>query len=691
MQQIVHRLGLIVLVLFGFLHGGLVSAAKLVQTPPSFDVHPRATSVQENTTATFSSHAGGDPQPTYQWQRQDGGGPWQPIAGATSATYTLVVDIVRDNKTSFRAVATNAKASKNSNAARLTVTPAVKPVVIVSQPASQTVAIGKTAQFNVAVTGGVKPLYQWQRNAGGTFVNIAKAISAAYTTKASALSDSGAQFRVIVTSGADSVTSQAATLTVTPPPTLTITTQPLGQAVTAGQSAQFSVGATATVAPTYQWFVKAKKGGYLAISQANQATYSTPAATLTDSGNSYFVRVRSGALVKDSAAAKLTVTAATASAGQWTPTALAIDNRAYHTATRLSDGRVLVVGGWDLEGPSNAVQYTAEIYDPSTDTFHATGNLNDGRMSHRALLLKDGRVLITGGAGTDGTRVTSSEIYDPQTGTFQSLGSDLITPRIDPFLFNMPDGRVLIAGGYETSKTSYINPWGHPQEWNKPLRVSQLFDPAALAVAASGSLVALARDASSSATQLADGRVLLVGGMVTALPDASYPNWQWVRMATAEMYDPATGQFSPVAGSMAFARSFHQATLLADGKVLITGGDLATIADQQPVENYTASAEVFSPDTQSFAAAAPLLQGRSRGHTMTLLPDGKVLVVGGFKEWNSYTLAEKAELYDPATGQFSQDGTQPRSAHQALLLLNGKVLLVGGRTGNTSLGSLLYE
>src|SRR4029077_20156839 len=127
--------------------------------------------------------------------------------------------------------------SATSNAATLTVNPAPVPPSITTQPASQTVTAGQTATFTVAASGTAPLSYQWQKNGSPVGAN-----SPSYTTPATTTGDNGAQFTVVVSNSAGSTTSNAATLTINVPPS--ITPQPASQTVTAGQTAPFTVAAT---------------------------------------------------------------------------------------------------------------------------------------------------------------------------------------------------------------------------------------------------------------------------------------------------------------------------------------------------------------------------------------------------------------------------------------------------------------
>ncbi len=184
----------------------------------------------------------------------------------------------------------------------LTVSAAAVAPSITAQPASQTVTAGQTATFAVAATGTAPLSYQWQKNSGP----ISGATSSTYTTPATTSSDNGAQFTVVVSNAAGSVTSGSAMLTVSAAAVApSITAQPASQTVTAGQTATFAVAATGTAPLSYQW---QKNSG--PISGATSSTYTTPATTSSDNGAQFTVVVSNAAGTATSSAAVLTVSAA---------------------------------------------------------------------------------------------------------------------------------------------------------------------------------------------------------------------------------------------------------------------------------------------------------------------------------------------------------------------------------------------
>jgi hypothetical protein len=229
-------------------------------------------------TANFTVVATGTAPLSYQWSKNGAA-----ISGATSSTYTTPATTSSDSGAQFTVVVSNSAGSATSAAATLTVSAAAVAPTITTQPASQTVTAGQTANFTVVATGTAPLSYQWSKNGAA----ISGATSSTYTTPATTSSDSGAKFTVVVSNSAGSATSAAATLTVNAGAVApTITTQPASQTVTAGQTATFTVVATGAAPLSYQW----NKNG-AAISGATSSTYTTPATTSSDSGAQFTVVV----------------------------------------------------------------------------------------------------------------------------------------------------------------------------------------------------------------------------------------------------------------------------------------------------------------------------------------------------------------------------------------------------------------
>ena len=299
------------------------------------------------------------------------------------------------------------------------------------------------------------------------------------------------------------------------------------------------------------------------------------------------------------------------SSGTWTPTGLMVRSRTSFTATRLPDGRVLVVGG-DSGGQRNA-----ELYDPKTRTWTATGIPVENRNTHTATLLRDGRVLLAGGNQASADSRPSAELYDPKTGKFSATGR-LLKARAGHTATLLPDGRVLVAGGYHNASRTF-------------LATAEIYDPKAGTWSETGKMIEAALF--DTATLLPDGKVLVAGG-VRGTTEAQVS-------ATAQLYDPGSGTWTAT-GPMNGARGYHTATLLGDGRVLVTGG---TKSHDGSKISLLASAELYDPVSGTWTATASM-DGVRVSHSAALLPDGRVLVAGGANDFSADSLLETVELYD---------------------------------------------
>ena len=293
-----------------------------------------------------------------------------------------------------------------------------------------------------------------------------------------------------------------------------------------------------------------------------------------------------------------------------------------HTATLLLDGRVLLAGGLAPPGPNIPVQalLSAELYDPATGTFTPTGSMVDARSGHTATLLSDGKVLVTGGRDENLNVWQWAEIYDPAIGSFTLTGNTM-EPRAYHTAVLLDDGKVLVAGGYGRCDPDGCN----------SLASAEIFNPTSGAFTPTASL-ANERD-SHSATLLSNRRVVVAGGedQVSGLgPVGSY--------ASAETFDPVTGIFSSASATMTTSRFAHTATLLPNGRILLTGGTncFSDMADCHRL--ILSSAELFDPVSATFFITGSMVKKRS-GHRATLLLDGRVLITGGSDD-------NSAELYE---------------------------------------------
>ncbi len=311
----------------------------------------------------------------------------------------------------------------------------------------------------------------------------------------------------------------------------------------------------------------------------------------------------------------------------------------FYTATTLSDGKVLVAGGHVFWEPVPE----AQLYDPVSNTWSATWPLAYARYYHTATLLKDGNVLVSGGChqGPTCDSVNSAEIYPIQVGAWHSAGTMNLNRTGAPAILLL-NGKALVAGGYNPDQPDSTS--------------AELYDPASNTWSPAASMPA-ARD-NYMAARLLDGRVLVAGG------SSGYDT-----VSSASLYNPATDSWSP-AGQMTTPRIGARAVPLLDGKVLVIGGE-------DNASNKLASTELYNPATNTWSAAASLPASRS-GFTATLLPNGKVLVAGG-----NHGLTDLAStlLYDPASNKWwaGPNMAAARSIHTATLLRDGRVLVAGGK------------
>ncbi len=232
-------------------------ATLTVQTVPVVTTQPLSQTVTAGQGATFTAAASGSPTPTVQWQvSTDGGATFQAIAGATSGTLTIATVPAGDNGTEYEAVFKNAAGTATSTPATLTVDFAP---TVTTQPLAQTVTAGQTATFTAAASGNPSPTVQWQvsTDGGATFTNIAGATSATLSFATTAAQNAN-QYRAVFTNSIGNATSNPATLTVDFAPA--VTSQPLSQTVTAGQTASFTAAASANPTATVQWQVSTDGG-----------------------------------------------------------------------------------------------------------------------------------------------------------------------------------------------------------------------------------------------------------------------------------------------------------------------------------------------------------------------------------------------------------------------------------------------
>jgi len=297
------------------------------------------------------------------------------------------------------------------------------------------------------------------------------------------------------------------------------------------------------------------------------------------------------------------------STGDWTKAASMQIARDHFTMTLLKDGRVLVTGGRSTEGEIGSV----EIYNPDLDTWQLIDGMNMFRSFHTATLLSNGQVLIVGGYAylptTDRSQVDweadTAEVFDPVTNTFYLVGK-MHHSRKHHSATLLPSGKALIMSGMDDGATG------------KSKSSAEIFDPATGSFSLTGSPVNRDKFV-GDIVLLQDGTVFIRSGR------------------EAELFDPVSGQSEPIAlydGS--YGRNEHKSVLLANGDVLVTGG-----ADWVVLS----SVDIYSPETKSLKSGPSLIQTRV-GHSVVVLTDGRVLVIGGIPEWRESPLSS-VEIYYP--------------------------------------------
>lgn len=579
------------------------------------DVTPTAVSVGDispvnptktvSTATTFATTVSGGALNTVTWSSTAGswsGNTWTAPATAGSVTITATSD---DDPTKTATTTVNVVAA---------------PEITNFTAAKGTITNGTGTSLSYAFTGGTGSIDQSVGvvTTGGTS-NVSPTTDTTYTltvTNAAGETDT-ATVTITVVAPAHITAFTASDTTVTPGSTVTLhpefedgvgtLNQSLGTATnnvdvtTAPLTATTTFTLTVTnaagdsVSQSVTVYVVA---GTFTATASMSTSRSAPTATLLADGSVLVVGGSSG----DSLA-----TAERYAGGTYTTQGSLTTPRYSHTATRLADGKVLIAGGYNSAAdPADQALASAEVYDPATGNFASTGAMTTARYDHTATLLPDGTVLIAG--GTDGSDIKGAEIYDPVSGTFTALTGLNAWPVARTRALHtatlLSDGRVLLAGGY-----------------NGPVsNTADLYDYQTQTFTSAGSLGVIRWG--HTATLLADGKVLVAGGR-------SGTEFVGNVLDTAEVFDPVANTFSDVPATMVTAREFHVAVLLPNGTVLIAGGDQDESGNPGDADINLASAEIYNPATGQFAVTGSMTAPRVYS-TATVIPStGYVLIVGG--------------------------------------------------------------
>ncbi len=329
-----------------------------------------------------------------------------------------------------------------------------------------------------------------------------------------------------------------------------------------------------------------------------------------------------------------------------------IQPRYAHTATLLPNGKVMIYGGYTSDRPDQLTALrTSELFDPVTRTWGQPTSAFYARVGHQATLLTNGRVLVTGGV----INARAEEIYNPATNSWYST-TRMLEERLHHTATRLHNGKVLVAGGFNYASTEKFG-------W---LSSAEIYDPVTHTWTPTGKMST--GRFSHVANLLPDGRVLVVGGHTTT-GDAT----------SAELFDPATGTWSIASGTF-YPRvgGMHRGTTLLDGSIVITGGYVNdTLGPSIP------DVEVFSPKKLGFYSVGDLNEPR-RYHEAARLSNGKVIVAGGHhrtaKQPAGFTLTS-TETYDPAKFVWTLVGHMnvARTNHTLTALPDGRVLAAGGQ------------
>ena len=342
---------------------------------------------------------------------------------------------------------------------------------------------------------------------------------------------------------------------------------------------------------------------------------------------------------------------------EWSRTGSMPGQRARHTATRLPNGRVLVAGGENWNGPTAG----AALFDPATGTWTSTGGMSRARSRHTAItvavaapfpqLVRTAVLVLGGGAYRKG-----GEVYNISTGTWSAV-PDMVVGRQAHTATPLPGGAVLVAGGED--------------ENGNAMRSCEIYDPySAVWSPAQDMGDARSRHTATAVKVGSTTRVLVAGG--------EGPGYGHPSVGSSELYDPVARSWSP-SGPLGTARTEHAAAALLDGRVLVAGGESQTWF----YSSYVASAEVFNPATGLWSAAGSLSLARN-DLILERLPNGAVIAAGGTARsapfYGYYFSALDVDLFDPSAGRWSTTTSLSigRSGGAAAALTDGTILLTGG-------------
>jgi N-acetylneuraminic acid mutarotase len=337
-----------------------------------------------------------------------------------------------------------------------------------------------------------------------------------------------------------------------------------------------------------------------------------------------------------------------------------------HTATLLSNGKLLVVGG--LTAAGNALA-NAQLFDPQTNTWASAAPMNAARAGHTATLLANGKLLVTGGQMAGGFSLNNAEIYDPASG-WSSAGL-IGDSRFGHTATLLPDGKVLIVGGQQAAGSPLVN---------SLLATAAIYDPTNNTWGVTSSLTVPRR--LHTATLLTNGSVLVTGGDNNLLPAT---NTATGAINSSEVFNPATGSWTSV-GNLGGARSAHTASLLPNGRVMVAGGAAGRLI--AGAVSPRLNVEIYDPTAQTWSATTSMGAARF-GHTATILPTGYVAIVSGSQD---SVVTTTVELFDPTSSVWTASANlRVRRTAAMLLMPNGRVLMAGSEFSAAGTTADVYD
>ena len=336
--------------------------------------------------------------------------------------------------------------------------------------------------------------------------------------------------------------------------------------------------------------------------------------------------------------------------------------RYQHQAALLDDGRILISGGFSGVANNNVVVpfplFDVQIYDPASGLW-----LWIAPQEEQAIIamtttvgLSDGRYMSVGLGASEGEFAGAASIFDTAKQSWTLL-PPLALVRSFPKVAALQDGRVLVTGGFDF------------RNHEAPLKETEIFDPRAEEWQSASDMNESSE--SQAIVALQDGRVMVVNGGIGG----------------AEIYDPIADSWTLTSDTAdGWTPLTPAAVELSDGRVLVAGG--WSISEFDEIDESRQIAQIYDPAADAWESTEPLNEPRF-SHTLTLLPDGRVLAVGGM---NVEALEPRAttEIFDPATNEWlpGPDMAEPRYDHTATLLPDGRIFLFGGITLQEDIGEV---